>query len=197
MADKFTVKITGLAEVMNALRTMPEAMKDIRPQGLKAAAGYIITILQRTVRTWRHRVSFKARAGQGITSWAGAGLNRDTFEVETEDAIWNMLNRGTRAHTIAAKPSNPTGRLHFRQGGFVPKTRVQTFNSYPGAQASGPWRHPRSVWHPGTKAREWYSEAEARFGGKAREIAQDKVVDLMYNYLQEKGLGWMVARYKR
>ena len=65
---------------------------------------------------------------------------------------WVWLDEGTRAHVIRARRAR---RLRFRSGGFRAKTSVGKFESGAGRAASGPYRFPLSVQHPGTKARGW------------------------------------------
>jgi len=129
----------------------------IQQRATESAAKYISTILKRTTTHWNHTVEFNVD---------NHGAN---FDVYTEDDVWNMLDQGTRAHWI--RPKNPGYPLRFATGGFVPKTKVATFASYPGAQASGSTVRTMEVWHPGTAAREWSTEAVSRFGGEAASIA--------------------------
>ena len=102
---------------------------------------------QKIVADWAHEVIFKARkiltrAFIAVDVWAAG----DPENVK----IWHYVNDGTEPHPIDAKNAP---RLKFRLG-YVPKTGVG--GGYGGAGfATGEWRSPVHVDHPGTDAREF------------------------------------------
>lgn len=66
--------------------------------------------------------------------------------------IFHWTDKGTRPHVIRPKRSNKTGRLAFRLG-YNPKTLPIAQAHVGDGQATGEWRTPVEVQHPGTKAR--------------------------------------------
>ncbi|MHC4620472.1 MAG: hypothetical protein ACYTEQ_22220 [Planctomycetota bacterium] len=139
-------------------------IKGIRPKKLKVGAIRLELLnalrkegtlhrkeLAKTVATW---TGDKPKFSSAISLAAGGPAEVLTGPEGSQKAVnkWGWLNDGTRPHTIAAK-RGPT--LAFRQGGFRAKTRPGKFRSGPGRRATGPWRFPRKVRHPGTKARDW------------------------------------------
>jgi hypothetical protein len=88
-----------------------------------------------------------------------------------------MLNVGMRAHPIVAH--NPSGRLWFMTGGFVPKTAPRLMQSGPGRQADSGLRSPRSVMHPGTQPRRWYDTAIIQYGANANKAMKDYAVNAL------------------
>lgn len=85
---------------------------------------------------------------------------------------WQWLDEGTHPHVIRARRART---LRFRQGGFRAKTSVGKFESGAGRAASGPWRFPRSVRHPGTKARGW----SALLTKRRRDPFRERIFDAM------------------
>jgi len=96
-------------------------------------------------RTWDHPVDFKWSVRmQGAIMTVDAG---------TDDPIFNMLDRGTRAHRITSTGPCP---LRFRSG-FSPKSRPGSLAARRG-RSFGPIVYAHSVQHPGTVARLWTEE---------------------------------------
>jgi len=114
------------------------------------AADFTRDLLEKTVTTWEHSVTFYVRKLKSSRS------------IGTTDKIWNMLDKGTRGHMIRPKRA---ATLRFKAGGFRAKTRPRTFASSGGAKG-GKWVSSRAVAHPGTQPREWSDEAGKR-GGQA------------------------------
>lgn len=110
------------------------------------AADYTRDLLEKTVTTWNHSVTFYVRKLKSSRS------------IGTSDKVWNMLDKGTRAHPI--RP-NRAATLRFKVGGFKAKTRPRAFASSRGAKGRE-WRSSGVVAHPGTQPREWSDEAGQR-----------------------------------
>ncbi len=105
--------------------------------GLDEAADEAQALYEKTVKTWRTKVNFakrKTRIGRSIG---------------TSSVVYAFVDLGTKPHVIRAKRAPA---LRFRVGGFKPKTKVNTLNSYKGAPGQS-WVSRESVNHPGTKAR--------------------------------------------
>jgi len=162
------VEIKGLQEVYNKL-------DDIGRQGWEAAqkanamgADYMKRVLNQSTATWRHKVTFETETLQ-------LSYKSQAIHLHTDDPIWNMLNKGTRPHPIVAH--NPSGRLWFMAGGFVPKTVPWIMQSSAGQRANSGWVSPQSVQHPGTLARHWYDSAIINYGREANKIMKDYAVN--------------------
>lgn len=117
-------------------------------------------VLEPTVATWKgEKPDFESLIG--LERGANGSASVLTGPTGSEKAVnkWVWLDLGTKAHIIRARRL-PT--LIFRVGGFVSKTRPGSFQSRGGRRASGPRVRPRSVSHPGTKARGWSEMATKR-----------------------------------
>lgn len=108
-----------------------------------------IELLGKTVRTWKKPAEFRIKGNQ---------YKRTVY---TDNKIWLMLDKGTRAHMILPRHAK---RLAF-QTGFTPKTKVRTMASYKGSR-SGATVFARGVHHPGTAAREWLGIAQGRMNSR-------------------------------
>jgi hypothetical protein len=104
---------------------------------LDETAVLVLTDFETTTATWSHSAGFTVAVG--------------AFDrvITSGDAIYQMLNAGTRAHVIRAK----RGRLRFF-GPFRAKTAPKSIFSGPG-YVGGNLFYPKVVNHPGTKARQW------------------------------------------
>lgn len=92
----------------------------------------------KTAQTWNDKPSF-------VVSKTKAGRS-----VYTRHRVWNMLNKGTRAHPIRPKRAKV---LRFSVGGKS-KTRPRIIGSTRGSTGTTPVV-ARRVMHPGTEPREW------------------------------------------
>lgn len=106
--------------------------------GMQDAAESAKADIESTFKTWKHQpiVVVKERS--------------DGYSLTVDDDVWNMLDKGTRAHRIVARRAK---RLRFI-GGYRAKTRPGFIGSQSGG-ASGGVVFRQSVMHPGTKARSW------------------------------------------
>jgi hypothetical protein len=100
-------------------------------------------------------------------------------EVKTDSEKYRYVDLGTEAHTITARPENPSGLLRFPRG-YTPKTQVRSLsvNASGGKHMSGLWAIAKEVEHPGNKARQF----EAPIIEEQKPIV---VVDLK-KYLKDK-----------
>lgn len=89
-------------------------------------------------RKWKHKVNFYQKDVRGAV------------EVGTDDAVYNMLDKGTKAHTIRPKKAKV---LRFNTV-FRAKTRPDSLSSS-GGKSAPPVAHAMQVRHPGTKPRNW------------------------------------------
>lgn len=103
-----------------------------------------------TTKTWEHKPVFKehTRLSQSETS--------PSISVDTDDAIYTYVVKGTKAHMIWA--GIYTGKSKKRvlafPSKFRPKTKVRVIGSFQGSRG-GPTLFRPYVNHPGTKAREF------------------------------------------
>lgn len=89
-------------------------------------------------RKWKHKVKFYERPVRGAV------------EVGTDDPVYNMLDKGTKAHKIKVKKAKA---LRFNSV-FRAKTKPDSLSSSAGKSAP-PVAYAKSVQHPGTKPRNW------------------------------------------
>ena len=138
---------------------MAFVMKAIRPGKLKVDAiknEMFQVLLQegrehvkeytKTVATWKHEVHFDF-----LIDDSGGNLSVLSGPASGAVEIWNWLDKGTKPHIIAARRAK---RLKFRLG-YVARTRPGYFGSDYSPDATGEWRSPVAVMHPGTEARGW------------------------------------------
>lgn len=129
---------------------------DAAKQGMRDAADDALKDMQKTTATWRNQPDFVAKE------------QRDGFMVGTENDIWTMLDKGTRAHRIIARKAK---RLRFSSG-YSAKTRPGFVGSQSGGSSGGPV-FAQSVQHPGTTARAWSKLIGAKYKAQlARYIGQ-------------------------
>ena len=114
--------------------------------GMRDAAEAAQVDFEKTTATWQHKPDWIIKEQQ------------DGFLVGTDDDVWNMLDKGTRAHRIIARRAK---RLRFA-GGFTPKTRPGFVGSQAGGVNGGPV-FVQSVQHPGTTARGWAKLIAAKY----------------------------------
>lgn len=119
---------------------------DAAKLGLKDAAEAAIKDMQKTTKTWRAQPDFTMKE------------QRDGFLVGTDNAVWSMLDKGTRAHRIVARRAK---RLRFGVG-FRAKTRPGFIGSQAGSAGAGAV-FARGVNHPGTTARAWSKLIAAKY----------------------------------
>lgn len=93
-----------------------------------------------TTRTWDHRPEFAISSPSAFER-----------EVSTDDAVYGMLDEGTKAHDIEVKNAP---FLRFKWRGFRSKTVPNDIRSRKGAQGKL-WAQKKIVHHPGTKPRNW------------------------------------------
>lgn len=131
------------------------AMARLLPAALKKATQDLaqneaLPLFQNTVATWEHDVQFQVvETPRGHT-------------VQTQDQIYAYVDKGTRAHEIAAKRA-PLLRF---TGPYQPKTKVNVISSFNGGRGTI-WTSKLSVHHPGTLARNFSQIILKRIQAKA------------------------------
>lgn len=98
----------------------------------------------------------------------------DGYSLSVDSDVWNMLDKGTRAHRIIARKAK---RLRF-VGGFRAKTRPGFIGSQSGG-ASGAVAFAKGVNHPGTKARAWSKLIGAKYRAKLQTYIQKRIREAM------------------
>ena len=119
-----------------------EILNELRKEGAEHKK-----TLKRTVQGWKNPPSFESL--QGLTGEDAIVLTGPTGN---DDAVqhWVWTDEGTAAHVITAKNA-PALRFMIN---YSPSTQPGSFDSHPSGSWP-PWRRPKSVNHPGTKARKW------------------------------------------
>lgn len=130
--------------------------------GMKDAAEDAQKDIEKTVATWQHEAAIvtKERA--------------DGYSIEVTDPIWQMLDKGTRAHRIVARRAK---RLRFA-GGFRAKTRPGFIGSQSGGSDGGPVFR-QSVMHPGTVARGWSKLIGAKYRAQLQKYISKRIREAM------------------
>jgi hypothetical protein len=118
----------------------PRKMAQAITNTLNATALGIRTDFAVTVQTWNDKPLF------AITS-----PTVYTREIGTDDAIYAMLNEGTKAHEIFPKP----GKILVFGTPFRSKTLPRQIASGPGSKGKQKVISRHGVHHPGTDARQW------------------------------------------
>lgn len=117
----------------------PKRMARVLTNALGASAKAVQVDFKVTTQTWQHQPTF------AITS-----PSPYVRQIATDDAVYAMLNQGTKPHVITPKRSKV---LRFT-GPFRPKSRPGYIGSNKGSQGSAEV-FTRQVNHPGTTARAW------------------------------------------
>lgn len=118
-----------------------------------------------TVQTWQDKATFVILSP---SPWSRT--------IGTDDAIYGMLNEGTRAHDIVPKPGKV---LAFRTP-FRSKTLPRQIASRAGSKGTNQVFSPNGVHHPGTAAREWDTTIAQKWDTRVGAIFQraiDAAVD--------------------
>lgn len=123
-----------------------------------SALGVMVSMLkdyEKTVRTWDHKVDFK-----GVVNDKPAEIS---VSVSTQDKIYGYVDKGTKPHIIRAKRSP---RLFFKSK-YKSKTTPHVIGSHRGG-ASGDTVVAKAVHHPGTDAREFTHDLQAKYQPKLK-----------------------------
>ena len=130
--------------------------------GMKDAAEAAQQDIEATFKTWKHQptVIVKERS--------------DGYSLTVDDAVWQMLDVGTRAHRIVARRAK---RLRFF-GGYRAKTRPGFIGSQAGGSSGGPVFR-QSVMHPGTKARSWSKLIGSKYRAKLQTFISKRIKEAM------------------
>jgi hypothetical protein len=135
----------------------PKAMSRAIVSTLNAVALDIQTDFRVTVQTWSDKPTF---AIASPTPW--------TRTIGTSDAIYSMLNEGTKEHDIFPKAG---GILVFGTP-FRSKTLPRSISSGPGFKGKNKVISRHGVHHPGTAAREWDTTIAAKWDKQVGTIFQ-------------------------
>ena len=130
--------------------------------GMQDASEAAKADIEATFATWNHKptVIIKERV--------------DGYSLTVDDAVWNMLDHGTRAHRIVARKAK---RLRFF-GGYRAKTRPGFIGSQAGG-ASGGVVFRQSVMHPGTTARGWSKLIGAKYRSRLQTFISKRIREAM------------------
>jgi hypothetical protein len=115
--------------------------------GLKDAGDAALEDFRKTTATWSKQPDFTTKE------------QKDGVLIGTDNDVWNMLDKGTRAHRIIARRGK---RLRF-SGGFRAKTRPGFIGSQSGGSGTGGPVFVQSIDHPGTVARSWSKLIAAKY----------------------------------
>lgn len=131
--------------------------------GLRDAADDALKDFEKTAATWAHQPAFVIKE------------QLSGFLVGTDDAVWGMLDVGTRAHRIVARRAK---RLRFGTGGS-PKTRPGFVGSVSGSAGTGGPVFAQGVNHPGTTARGWSKLIAAKYRVQMQRYISKRVREAM------------------
>jgi len=137
-------------------------LKEIETQ-LQIEGRYIEGEFRKTTATWTNKPAFET-----LTDTTGGNL---TVLVGTDNEIYKFVDEGTRPHRIVPKASNRSGRLFF-QSGYVAKTTPGII----GSRAGGKFGNvvvARAVNHPGTQARGFTKQIEAKTRNRFKRNMQE------------------------
>lgn len=134
--------------------------KNFRAAGLEVGEG-MEKDFKRTTRTWKEPVEFKVTVrnySEGIRVF-----------VSTGNKIYGYVDEGTRPHII--RPKKAGGRLAFKSR-YKSKTTPHVIGSHQGG-SSGKTIFSRVVHHPGTEAREFSTDIQAKWQPKLKAIVEE------------------------
>ena len=135
---------------------------DAAKLGMRDAADAAQQDLESTAKTWKHPITITIKERQ------------DGYSLSVDDDVWNMLDKGTRAHRIIARRAK---RLRFA-GGYRAKTRPGFIGSTSGG-ASGGVVFRQSVQHPGTTARGWSKLIGAKYRAQLKTFIQKRIREVL------------------
>lgn len=135
---------------------------DAAKLGMKDAADDVVKDIEATTATWQHDVAIEVKE------------RADGYSITVKDDIWNMLDKGTRAHRIVARRAK---RLRFA-GGFRPKTRPGFIGSQAGG-SGGDQFFRQAVNHPGTTARGWSKLIGAKYRAQLQKYISKRIREAM------------------
>ena len=150
------IKLTPIkpnARAINFSRFGPAAKR-----GIQDAAEDVKLDIEATTASWSHDVPVTIKE------------RTDGYSITVDDAVWKMLDVGTRAHLIVARKAK---RLRFF-GGFKAKTRPGFIGSTSGGASGGPVFR-RAVQHPGTTARGWSKLIGAKYRSRLQAYISKRI----------------------
>lgn len=157
----FTViKMTAIKPRSKAIQFTRFA--DAAKLGMRDAADAVVEDIEATTATWNHDVAIEVKE------------RSDGYSIEVKDLVWNLLDKGTRAHRIVARRAK---RLRFA-GGFRPKTRPGFIGSTSGS-SGGEQVFRQSVMHPGTTARGWSKLIGAKYRSQLQKFIAKRIREAM------------------
>lgn len=154
------IKLTAIKPKARAIQFTRFA--DAAKLGMRDAAEAAQKDIESTTKTWRHQPSIEVKE------------RKDGYSIEVHDDVWQMLDKGTRAHRIVARRAK---RLRFA-GGYRAKTRPGFIGSQSGGASGGPVFR-QSVWHPGTTARGWSKLIGAKYRAQLARFIQTRIREAM------------------
>lgn len=131
-------------------------------QGMKDASEAAKADILSTTDTWTHKITVDVKE------------RSDGYSLTVNDDVWNMLDKGTRAHRIVARRAK---RLRFF-GGYRAKTRPGFIGSQAGG-SSGGVVFRQAVMHPGTKARSWSKLIGAKYRAQLQTFISKRIKEAM------------------
>lgn len=150
------IKLTAIKPSAKAINFTRFA--DAAKLGMKDAAAAAQEDIEATFETWKHKPSVTVKE------------RSDGYSLSVDDDVWNMLDKGTRAHRIVARKAK---RLRFF-GGYRAKTRPGFIGSQAGG-SSGGVVFRQAVNHPGTKARAWSKLIGAKYRAQLQRYMQQRI----------------------
>jgi len=140
----------------------PKRQQQAIEQGMADAKDGALEDFKSTTSTWSHQPDFVAKQ------------QKDGYLIGTNDDVWLMLNKGTRAHDIVAKKIS----LRFPGGPYRPKTRPGFIGSQSGG-SSGAFVFRGKVHHPGTSPRGWSTIIAKKWRSRLAQMVQKRISEAL------------------
>jgi len=140
-----------------------QRMSRILVNTMNASAKAVKVDFEVTTQTWSHRVAFSVTSPRSYVR-----------QIATDDAVYAMLNKGTKPHVIRPRASKV---LRFT-GPFRAKSRPGYIGSNKGSQGTSE-TFTKHVNHPGTTARRW-SKVIADKWRKQFPVTMQRAIDSEY-----------------
>lgn len=146
MSTTFVKVVFDITKIADPVKLQRAIINKLHMTGEACAADF-----EATTNTWNHKPKFTR-----------TDVDAETIAVGTDDAVWGMLDVGTKPHIIRVKRAKFLRFAWNGYGSYGAKTR-------PGFLGSKNAKYPtkinyrKQVKHPGTKARIWTDTAVIKY----------------------------------
>lgn len=146
MSTTFVKVVFDITQIADPAKLQRAIINKLHMTGEAARVDFVAT-----TNTWNHKPKFTR-----------TDVDAETIAVGTDDAVWSMLDVGTKPHIIRVKRAKALRFAWNGFGSYGAKTR-------PGFLGSKNAKYPttinyrKQVKHPGTKARIWTDTAVIKY----------------------------------